>query len=286
MKFRLGPDSNENTAAPSSSSAKDAFGEMRVEVYKLISQAKKSSTINLHSSTNLPLKSITKFMDDNGKTLHEEDMKQYLLYAGSRVYFTKSEYRCIRDLGFTESILSILYFTDAKAITSHPEYNIRSPYFIVPDEKQVKGSSTLFFSILEGMIKDGVIAIAVFKLASVTTPRLVALIPQSEEIDEEDGVQILPGGMHLVFLPWQEEMRSVGSADNQLVIEAKTMVTKEMVDAAVQLSKSWQFEETSGRVITGTGKRPLKSLAEMLKRLRCTPGNSHLSLEHSAACCK
>ena len=128
---------------------------------------------------------------------------------------------------------------------------LRSPYFIFPDEKRVKGSSVLFFAILDGMIKDSVIAVAAFKLSSVSRPRLVAMIPQKEEIDEEDGIQILPGGMHLILLPWREEMRTSGTADRKMIVEAKTMVTTEMMNAVADLSKKWQFEETSGRPITG-----------------------------------
>ena len=252
IKFNLGP-GTKDTAAPSSSSIKDAFGEMQVEIFKLIAPAKKSSSIYIHSSTNLPLKSVSIYVDEEGRRLHDENMKLYLDYAGSRVYFTKSEFMQEKNLGLTENTLNILYFIDAKAITGHPEYNIQNPYFIVPNEKQVKGSSALFYAILDRMINNGVIAIGIIKMTSVTAPKLVAIIPQKEEIDEDDGIQIIPGGMNLVILPWQQDMRNSSHVtnDNQMVAEAKTMVSKDMVDAAVGLSKNWQFEVTTGRPITG-----------------------------------
>lgn len=232
-----------------SSSSKDGLGELRVELYKLIAQAKKPDSLNLQSTTNFPLKTVSTLINSNGKKLHEEDLRLFLEVQGTRIYFTRSEFNDLKHLGFNEGILEILYFTDATAITSHPEFNYRSPYFVTPDEKKVKGTSSLFFAVVNSMIVNKVIGVATFMLNRSSLPRLVAIIPQTEVIDEDDGVQILPGGMNLVILPWISEMRSLKVPE--MVAEARTMVNPDMVKAATKLTSKWQFEETSGLPLTG-----------------------------------
>ena len=61
---------------------------------------------------------------------------------------------------------------------------------------------------LRDMQAKNLIAIASFMLNKASRPRLVAILPQTEVVDEEDGIQIIPGGMNLILLPFLTELRN------------------------------------------------------------------------------
>lgn len=57
-------------------------------------------------------------------------------------------------------------------------YNIKSSYFLYPNDYDMKGSSTLFFTLIQEMEKLKYFAIASFIPRSTSTYRLCALLPQ------------------------------------------------------------------------------------------------------------
>jgi ATP-dependent DNA helicase 2 subunit 1 len=63
------------------------------------------------------------------------------------------------------------------------------------------GSRKLFAALLDRCIARKVVPICYFTPNTNSTPSLVALIPQEEELDGSN-IQILPPGFHVVYLPY------------------------------------------------------------------------------------
>ena len=63
------------------------------------------------------------------------------------------------------------------------------------------GSTCLFSALLKRCHDREVVPVCWYKRNSSAAPKLVALIPQPEEVDEA-GIQTIPPGFHLVKLPF------------------------------------------------------------------------------------
>jgi len=77
------------------------------------------------------------------------------------------------------------------------------------------------------------LAIGAYVARRTGTPRLVALIPQAEQIDAETKIQVKPPGINLIILPFSEELRSLKDedaglqpAEPDLVDKAKEIIAK------------------------------------------------------------
>ena len=70
------------------------------------------------------------------------------------------------------------------------------------DEKEIEGSTTLFKTLLDRCEAKQKFILCEIIIRSNSSPRLAALIPQQEVLDEEvKSIQRCPPGFHLVYLP-------------------------------------------------------------------------------------
>ena len=49
---------------------------------------------------------------------------------------------------------------------------------------------------------------------SNTPPRLVALVPQAEELDENNA-QLTPPGFHVIYMPYADDFRQIDKTSNE-----------------------------------------------------------------------
>ncbi len=63
-------------------------------------------------------------------------------------------------------------------------HQLRSPTFLYPDERSMSGSTQTFIAFHATMLKKQKMAICSFVRTKAAEPRLVALLPQEEEVDE------------------------------------------------------------------------------------------------------
>lgn len=68
-------------------------------------------------------------------------------------------------------------------------HQLRSPTFVYPDERSMSGSTQTFIAFHAAMLKKQKMAICSFVRTRAAEPRLVALLPQEEEVDAF-GVQV------------------------------------------------------------------------------------------------
>ncbi|KAG5450721.1 X-ray repair cross-complementing protein 6, partial [Clonorchis sinensis] len=114
-----------------------------------------------------------------------------------------------------------------------PYHHTRAPQFIYPDESYIRGSRVWFTTLLQVCLNRRLLAMALYVQRKNIPPRLIALIPQEEKLDE-DGVQVYPPGFHIIFLPYCDDFRDLELPEFELASEeqveaAKTMVKKLMV---------------------------------------------------------
>ena len=124
--------------------------------------------------------------------------------------------------------IQLMGFKPKSALKEYHFY--RNASFIYPDDSTIKGSSTLFAALLDRMIQKEKIAIARFVPRDISMPIFVALVAQEEEFDE-DGTQLIPPGLHVIYLPFADDIRDLEvpktkPADEEQVRLAKQIVKK------------------------------------------------------------
>lgn len=164
-----------------------------------------------------------------GATLDASSVETYLpINDFTRIPFTAEELQTIKQS--RGAGLSLLYFASKSVIT--PELNIASPYFMFPDEKKVQGSTSLFAALVRDLSQRGLVAIVQFVRTAAAMPRIAALIPQMETLSEE-GIQLLPLGMNLVMLPFDDEISvKYSEVASEEGYQAATFPGKESADEA------------------------------------------------------
>ncbi|GMF65339.1 unnamed protein product [Phytophthora lilii] len=175
-----------------------------VELYALVVVQRKNTPVALDASTNIPLKTETKWLcEDTGAYLTPDQIKKYIDYGGKRVYFTRDDVVEIKH--YDAPGLQLICFKPLSSLKWNE--NIRSPYFMYPCDGYIEGSSTAFMAILNSMVKKNKFALGRLIARKTSEPRLVALIPQEEENDEMGQVQ--PSGFNVIFLPYLDDIRDI-----------------------------------------------------------------------------
>ncbi len=194
-----------------------------VQLFHLFDVAKKATPIKIHSETNLPVRTITKLLNSKtGTTLSDSQISQYIAFGGKKVdtsNITKANHPSINiipniSIGSTHKTepsscintpaITILFFTDN---TVQDRINsIDLSYFLFPEVK-VKGSSVIFSALLHELFDKNLVAVVKFVKNTNSVAKLGIIIPQMEEIDE-NGLQIIPPGFHMLIGPFLDDIRA------------------------------------------------------------------------------
>jgi len=199
---------------------------LSVSVFALNRQATKGSYVKVDSRNNEEVKCVTKYIcHDTGQELLPTDIKLYQEFGGAKVIYEKEEVAQMKDL--VQPGFHLLGFKPKTFLKLY--YHVKPCSFIYPDEGTIKVSSTLFTTLLNRCIAKEVLPICVVNTRA-STPRFVALIPQSEEIDEHE-MQIKPPGFHVCYLPYSDDIRKVkiesfAKADEQQIDKMKEIIDK------------------------------------------------------------
>lgn len=177
-----------------------------VELYALIVKQRKSPPVALDASTNVPLKTETKWLcEDTGAYVTQNQVKKYIDFGGKRVYFSRDDVVEIKH--YDAPSLQLICFKPLTTLKWNA--NIRASYFIYPCDGYIEGSSVAFMSLLTAMKNKQKYALARLIARRSSEPRLVALVAQEEENDELGQVQ--PSGFNVIFLPYLDDIRDIPS---------------------------------------------------------------------------
>lgn len=235
----------------------DEDKQISLSIYKTILPATRPSAIWLQASTSLPAKTSTTLLDTStGQVLDasgflssgsgQPQLSTYIDVAGTRVPFTAEDMKLCKTLRYPHSIntedesskLKVLFFTQATALGL--DLNLDASTFVFPDDTVVKGSVTLFATVVNHMVEKGLIGIATFSRVKNSMPRLVAMLPRVEEdeSDEEGKKTQEVCGMDLINIPYANEVRDIEALNL-----GTTDVSQEEVSAAEAVVKGLQFED-------------------------------------------
>ena len=161
-------------------------------------------------------------------------IRTYVEFGGQPVAVSQQEISEIKKQSniIQEASLVLLGFKEKNAVPLH--YTVENPYFLYPNDEEVKDSTVAFANLHAAMIRKGVLAVGELLTKVTATSRLVAIYPQVEETDER-GFQVKPPGMVAVVLPFEDDVRALQ--------EDTGKATNESVNAGVNLIQHMTFEK-------------------------------------------
>lgn len=201
----------------------------------MIQRARKPNHVYLHSDTNKPIRAETKYIcTETGKELMLSDMKFAYEYGGERVNFDAEELRTIKKIA--PQGLKILGFKPSSKLKLY--HNMRPSSFIYPNDHSITGSTTAFAALHKKMIEMEKVAICRMVTREGQIPNYVALVPQMEEVDDNDGTQITPPGFNVIYLPFADGLRKLNvpqisddtKPSDEQVNKAKKVIQKLNID--------------------------------------------------------
>ncbi|KXS18670.1 Ku DNA-binding complex, Ku70 subunit [Gonapodya prolifera JEL478] len=150
-------------------------------------------------------------MDTDQPLLATEGTLKYAYeYGGKRVVFTKEEMdkiRLFKDHDVSKPGIRTLGFKSSSALGAyHWKNTIRHSMLLYPDEAEIKGSMSLFATLLNRLKERDMVAICSFVPRRNAPLRLVALVPQ---IEYRDRHQDRPAGFQIHPLPFADDIRTI-----------------------------------------------------------------------------
>lgn len=198
----------------------------------MVKRATKNKHVWLHSATNKPIRSETKYLcEDTGAELMPSDMKFYYTYGGKKAIFTKEE--CLEMRKLASPGLRLMGFKPRSRLKFY--HNIQPSTFIYPNEKLIEGSTVAFAALHKKMLEMDRIAICRLIERERAQPIYVALVPQAEVLDSDQS-QLEPPGFHMIYLPYADGIRNIAiperaqEATDKQILKAKRMVKKLNID--------------------------------------------------------
>jgi len=202
--------------------------EISVRLYNLVQPTERGKFVWLDAKTNQPIRTETRWVcADTGTLLMDSQIKYAYPFGDTKVIFEKEEVAQVK--AFDRKGLRLIGFKPRSAIKPH--LNISHSSFIYPDEQQVQGSTVAFSALLDRLLALDKVAICLWTRHNHASPRYVALMPQEEEVDDEDGTQINPPGFHVIPIPFADDLREIS-------IETQPSVTAEQIVKAKKLVKA------------------------------------------------
>ncbi|CAL1409025.1 unnamed protein product [Linum trigynum] len=207
-----------------------------LHTYALIRPTAPGAITWLDSVTNRPLKAERSFICADTGALMQGPLKRYQPYKNEDVKFSEEELREIKRV--STGHLRLLGFKPLSCLKDY--HNLKPSTFVFPSDKEVIGSTCAFVALHRAMIRNQRFALAFYGLS--TNPRLVALVAQEEIIS--DGGQFEPPGMHMIFLPYSDDIRDI--EQSQLTTKRPAhRATEDQIQKAAALMKRIYLKDFS-----------------------------------------
>jgi ATP-dependent DNA helicase 2 subunit 1 len=186
---------------------------------------------------------------------------QYATFGTERVYLSNDDVAAIKRSSQPETGKACLILLGFKPISSIPIHLILDKaYFIYPTEEGAEGSTEAFAYLHASMRSKNVAGIGELLTHTTSTSRMVAIFPQDERKEvSENGFeeQILPPGMIIVKLPFEDDLRALEEDENvpagdELIEKAMDLIQHQMLDDVEigvnfenkSLHKFWSYIES------------------------------------------
>ena len=175
--------------------------EVGVKIYSLFTKAKRPTAKKVDAKSNKLLQRMTKKLNSKGEVLFDGVVGTYYPLGGEKIKITKEDMNHIKNL--EPPGMTLIGFKPKSIIK--PYHNLRTSYFLYPDEEHIGGSSQYFDALISVLSEQKLVGIAKLVPRNNQELRFAALFPQEEKYDEEDHFQT-PPGFHMVILPFAEDI--------------------------------------------------------------------------------
>lgn len=183
-----------------------------------------------------------------------------------RAVFDQSELESVRAP--RPAGLALLGFKPAAALA--PRHTLATARFVYPDERRGKGSTAAFVALHKAMIDADKVAIARLVMRAGNAPSLVALLPQAEEVTA-DNLQVMPPGLHVLPLPWRDEIRFPERGGARGVAKAaggeRPEASEEQIAAACDLIRGLQLRDFPSELAAAIPNPVLERHYEVIEKL-------------------
>ncbi|XP_011044051.1 PREDICTED: ATP-dependent DNA helicase 2 subunit KU70 [Populus euphratica] len=209
---------------------------IELNTYALIRPTLPGAITWLDSVTNRPLKTERSFICADTGALMQEPAKRYQPYKNDNIMLSVEELSEIKRV--STGHLHLLGFKPLSCLKDY--HNLRPSTFVFPSDKEVIGSTCIFIALLRSMVNLKRFAVAFY--GSSSRPQLVALVAQDEIISA--GGQVEPPGMHMIYLPYSDDVRHVEEIHSDTNAGAPR-ATDEQIKKAAALIKRIDLKDFS-----------------------------------------
>ncbi|TQS33171.1 hypothetical protein Golomagni_06492, partial [Golovinomyces magnicellulatus] len=177
----------------------------------------------------------TRLAEDSARTVEKQEIKKAYKFGGEYVYFSPEEQKSLKDFG--SPIIRIIGFKPRKQIPTWA--SIKKSTFIFPSEEDYVGSTRVFTSLWQKLLKDEKVAIAWCVVRSNAQPMLAAIMPSKSQSDPESGTPFLPAGLWIYPLPFADDLRDLkptgplAQSSDDLKTKMRTIVQQLQLPKAV-----------------------------------------------------
>mmetsp|Transcript_16836 Transcript_16836/g.25281 ORF Transcript_16836/g.25281 Transcript_16836/m.25281 type:complete len:843 (+) Transcript_16836:1-2529(+) len=243
-----GNQNNDSSFSSSPNSAKPYPGIM-LDVYQMIRIKKKPLPTTINARTNKRTKRATEILSkETGEIIPKDRIRTFVDFGGERIPITKEEVSQIKrnSNGNPDTACLILLGFKPRSEMSrvHQFPLIDRTLFAYPNEDMVKGSRAAFATLHASMSHKNVLGIGELLQRVTATSRLVAIIPQEEELFE-DGEQEKPPGFLLIPMAYEDDIRAIPEngdhdANPDLVSAAEGMIQRLNLDDNIIIGESFE----------------------------------------------
>lgn len=171
----------------------------------------------------------TRIAEDSARTVEKGEVKKAYKFGGEYVYFTPEEQKSLKNFG--SPVIRIIGFKPRSTLPIWA--SVKKSTFIFPSEEGYVGSTRVFASLWQKLLKDDKIGIAWCIVRANAQPMLAAIIPSKEGSDDESGTPYLPAGLWIYPLPCQDDLREAKTPD--AVVKSSDELTTQMRTIVQQL---------------------------------------------------
>ncbi|XP_077294862.1 inverted repeat-binding protein [Arctopsyche grandis] len=179
-----------------------------VGLYHLCKTKPMPKKVNLHRETNAAVEStntILRAHESQTRPVLRSELCMYQQYGSRDIQVSYSELTQLRKFAGSPCI-KLLGFKPASTLNMS-KYYLKPCAFLYPDEYSATGSTKLFVCLRNRCMEKERIAICLMLPRWYSNPRLVALVPQTQMI--ENGCQIQSDGFHVIYLPYVDNFKEV-----------------------------------------------------------------------------
>lgn len=209
---------------------------IELNTYALIRPTLPGTITWLDSVTNLPIRAERSFICADTGSIIQEPPKRFQTYKNEDIKFSVEELSEIKKV--STGNLRLLGFKPLSLLKDY--YNLKPSTFVFPSDEEVIGSTCIFIALHRSMIRLKRFAVAFY--GSSSRPQLVALVAQEEVSD--GGGQIEPPGMHMIYLPYSDDIRPIEELHAE-TSGSMPLASEEQIEKATALVKRVDLRDFS-----------------------------------------